>query len=47
MTEWNDSQPIFLQIRQRLVEMILKGQVKPGEAVPSIGRLRPIWPSIP
>jgi len=36
MTEWNDSQPIFLQIRQRLGEMILKGQVKPGEAVPSI-----------
>ncbi len=36
MTEWNESQPIFLQIRQRLVEMILKGQVKPGEALPSI-----------
>ena len=36
MTEWNESQPIFLQIRQRLVEMILKGRVKPGEALPSI-----------
>jgi len=36
MTEWNESQPIFLQIRQRLVEMILKGQVKPGEVLPSI-----------
>ena len=36
MTEWNENQPIFLQIRQRLVEMILKGQVKPGEALPSI-----------
>ena len=36
MTEWNETQPIFLQIRQRLVEMILKGQVKPGEALPSI-----------
>ncbi len=36
MTEWNESQPIFLQIRQRLVEMILKGRIKPGEALPSI-----------
>jgi GntR family transcriptional regulator len=36
MTEWNETQPIFLQIRQKLVEMILKGQVKPGDALPSI-----------
>lgn len=36
MTQWNDAQPIFVQIRQRLIEMILKGTVKPGEALPSI-----------
>jgi len=36
MTQWNESQPIFLQIRQRLIEMILKGVVRPGEALPSV-----------
>lgn len=36
MVEWNDSQPIFVQIRQRLIEMILKGDVKPGDPLPSI-----------
>lgn len=36
MTQWNDTQPIFLQIRQRIVEMILGGQIKEGDAVPSI-----------
>ena len=36
MTHWNDTQPIFLQIRQQLIELILKGAVVEGEAVPSI-----------
>lgn len=36
MTEWNETVPIFVQIRQRLTEMILKRQVKPGEPVPSV-----------
>ncbi|MAN76592.1 MAG: GntR family transcriptional regulator, partial [Rhizobiales bacterium] len=25
MTQWRDDQPIFLQIRQRMIEMILNG----------------------
>ena len=28
---WNDSQPIFLQIRQQLIEMILRGTIPEGE----------------
>lgn len=36
MTQWNDTVPIFMQIRQRLVGMILAGAVKEGEALPSV-----------
>ena len=39
MTPWNDTQPIFLQIRQRLIEMILKGTIPEGEALPSIRQI--------
>jgi len=34
--EWNDSQPIYRQIRDRVVEMILDGTVKEGDPVPSV-----------
>jgi DNA-binding transcriptional regulator YhcF (GntR family) len=36
MTQWNDTQPIFLQIRQQIIERILGGAIGEGEAVPSI-----------
>ncbi len=39
MTAWNDTQPIFLQIRQQLIEMILKGRVGEGEALPSVRQI--------
>lgn len=39
MTHWNDTQPIFLQIRQQLIEMILKGTIDEGEALPSIRQI--------
>lgn len=39
MSQFNDSQPIFLQIRQRIVEMILKKTVKEGEALPSVRQI--------
>ena len=35
MDDFHTSQPIFVQIRQRLAEMILRGQVAEGEALPS------------
>jgi GntR family transcriptional regulator len=39
MASWNDTQPIFVQIRQRLIEMILKGTIPEGEALPSVRQI--------
>lgn len=36
MTQFNDSQPIFVQIRQRIIEMILSKAAGEGEALPSV-----------
>jgi GntR family transcriptional regulator len=34
--EWNDSQPIYRQLRDRVVAMILDGLLKEGEPLPSV-----------
>ena len=34
--EWNDSQPIYRQIRDRVVAMILDEALKEGDALPSV-----------
>jgi len=34
--EWNDSQPIYRQLRDRVVAMILEGVLKEGDALPSV-----------
>ena len=34
--EWNDSQPIYRQLRDRVVHMILDGVLKEGDALPSV-----------
>ncbi len=34
--EWNDSQPIYRQLRDRVVAMILDGVLKEGEPLPSV-----------
>lgn len=34
--EWNDSQPIYRQLRDRVVEMILDCVLKEGDALPSV-----------
>ena len=39
MDDFHSSQPIFVQIRQRLVEMILRGAVREGEALPSVRQI--------
>jgi GntR family transcriptional regulator len=36
MGEWNDSQPIYRQLRDRVVAMILDGVLKEGDALPSV-----------
>jgi GntR family transcriptional regulator len=34
--EWNDNQPIYRQLRDRVVEMILDGVLKEGDPLPSV-----------
>jgi GntR family transcriptional regulator len=34
--EWNDSQPIYRQLRDRVVAMILDGHLKEGDPLPSV-----------
>src|SRR5262249_40383813 len=34
--EWNDSQPIYRQLRDRVVHMILDGLLKEGDSLPSV-----------
>jgi len=34
--EWNDSQPIYRQLQDRVVEMILDGVLKEGDSLPSV-----------
>jgi GntR family transcriptional regulator len=36
MDEWNDSQPIYRQLRDRIVAMILDGALKEGDSLPSV-----------
>lgn len=33
---WNDTTPIYLQLQEHIVAMILDGVLKPGDAVPSV-----------
>jgi len=39
MDDFHPSQPIFVQIRQRLIEMILRQAVGEGEALPSVRQI--------
>jgi GntR family transcriptional regulator len=36
MQEWNDNQPIYRQLRDRVVAMILDGVLKEGDPLPSV-----------
>ena len=33
---WNDNRPIYLQLKERVVGMMLDGLLKPGDALPSV-----------
>ena len=35
-TVWNDNTPIYRQLRDRVVAMILDGVLKQGDALPSV-----------
>ncbi|HXY14720.1 MAG TPA: GntR family transcriptional regulator [Terriglobales bacterium] len=34
--EWNDNQPIYRQLRDRVIAMILEGVLKEGDPLPSV-----------
>ena len=34
--EWSDSAPIYRQFKERVVAMMLDGDLKPGDALPSV-----------
>ena len=34
--EWNDNQPIYRQLRDRVVAMILDGEIQEGDPLPSV-----------
>lgn len=35
-TDWNDNQPIYRQIREQVIALILDGVLNEGEALPSV-----------
>ena len=39
MDDFHAKEPIFVQIRQRLIEMILRRQVNEGDALPSVRQI--------
>lgn len=38
-TDWNDNSPIYRQLKSRVVEMMLDGLLKPGDALPSVRQI--------
>ena len=36
---WNDSAPIYRQLKDKVVAMMLDGDLKPGEALPSVRQI--------
>ena len=35
-SEWNDALPIYRQLKERVIAMILDGELNEGEAIPSV-----------
>jgi GntR family transcriptional regulator len=36
---WNDNLPIYLQLKERVIGMVLDGLLKPGDALPSVRQI--------
>ncbi|GAB1267162.1 GntR family transcriptional regulator [Aurantivibrio infirmus] len=34
--DWDDSQPIYRQLREKIIALIIEGVIKEGEAIPSV-----------
>lgn len=39
MSDWKDDAPIYRQVQERVLAMILDGELKPGDALPSVRQL--------
>ncbi|MDO3381428.1 GntR family transcriptional regulator [Gilvimarinus algae] len=37
--QWRDDQPIYRQLYERMIELILRGQVAAGDALPSVRQI--------
>lgn len=37
--QWNDTTPIYMQLRERVLAQILDGGIKPGEPLPSVRQI--------
>ena len=37
--QWSDNSPIYGQLKDRLVGMMLDGDIKPGDALPSVRQI--------
>jgi GntR family transcriptional regulator len=37
--QWSDNSPIYRQLKDRLVGMMLDGDIKPGDALPSVRQI--------
>ncbi len=38
-TEWSNNTPIYRQLKERMVSMLLDGLLKPGDALPSVRQI--------
>lgn len=36
---WNNKDPIYLQLKERLIELIMDGELKEGDALPSVRQI--------
>jgi GntR family transcriptional regulator len=39
VSDWKDDAPIYRQVQERVLAMILDGELKPGDALPSVRQL--------
>jgi GntR family transcriptional regulator len=39
MSDWNDAQPIYRQLKEKLMNLILDGDIKEGDAMPSVRQI--------
>jgi len=37
--QWNDNAPIYRQLKERVIAMLLEGVFKPGDALPSVRQI--------